>query len=785
MPLWTYLRSSLWFTPGLMVAAAIALAAGLIEVDTRIERELLTEWPRLFGAGADGSRGMLTAIASSMITVAGVTFSITIVALSLASTQYTPRILRNFMSDRTNQLVLGFFVGIFTYCLIVLRTIRGGDEGSFIPSLAVAFGFVLALVGVGVLILFIHHIATSIQASQVISSVARETARSVERLFPEDLGVDAEEDVTHAPFGWDEAGSEWEAVPALKTGYIQDVDAEALLRLARERGVVVRMERRIGEFITKGSPLVSLAARDALDEGAHKELNGVFTVNHNRTVEQDAAFGIQQLVDIALKALSPGINDTTTAVMCVDYLSSILSILAQKRIESRYRTDGGELRVIAMGLTFAGLVAASFDQVRQNAEGNVAVLNRMLGAIERLAGRTGSASRRRVLARHARLVSETAERSVKAEYDRAHLRDSFRRALASLGEETDRARINLRPAGRRASMNLLFFRQTPQPTPVGEFDPGVVWRTITSLGESFLSRLPYIVIGIIVFFIFLIVARFVKRALVAAGERTRLDLTLADLLGRLASAVTTVIGLFVAAVIIFPTFLPGDLIAGLGITSVAIGFAFKDVLQNFFAGVLILWRRPFVVGDQISALGYEGTVEEINVRSTRLKTYDGERAVLPNGDVYTNAILVRTAYDRRRVRFTVGVGYPDSIEEARATIHCVLSETQGVLKEPEPWVYVAELAPSSVNFNVYFWVESPQANVLAVSDRVATGIKQALDDAGIDMPFPHTVILFHDATGTRAGDIERADYLTQLRNADPSSSRQRRRDGAADERKGE
>jgi small conductance mechanosensitive channel len=297
----------------------------------------------------------------------------------------------------------------------------------------------------------------------------------------------------------------------------------------------------------------------------------------------------------------------------------------------------------------------------------------------------------------------------------------------------------------------------------GGSDAGVVWRTLESLGESFLSRVPYILIALVVFGLFLVVGRVVRTAVHAAGERTRLDLTLAELLGRLASFVIGVIGLFVAAVIIFPAFRPGDLVAGLGITSVAIGFAFKDVLQNFFAGILILWRRPFVVGDQIRFKEYEGTVEEINVRSTRLRTYDGERAVLPNGDVYTNSILVRTAYDRRRVKFTVGVGYTDSIEEARRTIHHVLAETEGVLGDPGPWVYVAELAPSSVNFNVYFWTESHQANVLAVSDRVATGIKLALDREGIDLPYPHTVVLFHDATGSRAGDIGREQHLGEHR----------------------
>lgn len=313
-------------------------------------------------------------------------------------------------------------------------------------------------------------------------------------------------------------------------------------------------------------------------------------------------------------------------------------------------------------------------------------------------------------------------------------------------------------------MNLIILQQAaPAPR---DFNTGIAWQALRNLGESFLAQLPNIVIGFIVFCVFIVVGRILRRVVHAAGERTRLDVTLADLLGRLASFAIIVLGLFVAAVIVFPAFKPGDLIAGLGITSVAIGFAFKDVLQNFFAGILILWRRPFVVGDQIRSKDYEGTVEEITVRSTRLKTYDGERAVLPNGDVYTSAILVRTAYDKRRIRFTVGIGYPDSIEEARGTIHSVLRETEGVMDDPGPWVYVSELAPSSVNFTVYFWTQSQQANVLKVSDSVATGIKNALDRAGIDMPFPHTVLLFHDATGTREGDIERDKYLAARRDSD-------------------
>lgn len=435
---WNDLRASLWFVPGLMVFAAITLAVGLVEVDTYINHEQWVNWPRLFGAGASGSRDMLSAIASSMITVAGVTFSITIVVLSLASSQYTPRILRNFMSDRTNQIVLGFFVGIFTYCLIVLRTIRGGDEGEFIPSLAVAFGFVLALTGVGVLILFIHHIASSIQASHVISSAASETISAVKHLFPTEMGEgidDIEEESTRALPDDDN----WITISALKAGYIQDIDEEGMMNYAREREVILRMERGIGDFVVEGSPLASISGgvsqREGLSEKEIKAVNKLYSINRNRTVEQDAAFGIRQIVDIALKALSPSINDTTTALICVDYLGAVLSELANRRIETAYRSDGDELRVVAMGPTFAQLCSDSFDDIRLSAAGNPAVIIRMLRAVEVIAERTRSARRQRILSKHVHLLAEMAARSVEISYDRARIRGAVERALKMLNED--------------------------------------------------------------------------------------------------------------------------------------------------------------------------------------------------------------------------------------------------------------------------------------------------------------------------------------------------------------
>lgn len=209
----------------------------------------------------------------------------------------------------------------------------------------------------------------------------------------------------------------------------------------------------------------------------------------------------------------------------------------------------------------------------------------------------------------------------------------------------------------------------------GSFDLDVIWNSILGMVNALLYRLPYIIAGVIVFFVFLVIARLVNRGVNAAGERTRLDVTLANLLGRLASFVITVLGVLVAAVVVFPAFQPGDLIAGLGLTSVAVGFAFKDVLQNFFAGILILWRKPFVVGDQIKFREFDGTVEEINVRSTRIERMTASVPSYRTATFIPTLVLVRSAFDRRRASLVVGIGYQDSIEKARFAIMAMLEKT--------------------------------------------------------------------------------------------------------------
>jgi len=435
--LWSNLRSTFWFLPFMIVLTSIVYAVVLIQTDYAGGDRWLARWPRIFGVGAEGARDMLSTLAGSMMSVMGITFSMTLLALTLASSQYTSRILRNFMRSRVTQVTLGIFAGIFVYCLIVLHTIRTGDA-PFVPSLAVFFAFVLAFGGIAVLIFFIHHIASSIQASSIIASVAHETNASIDRLFPAKRepghdNAEGEENERLLP-SLDERT--WFAVPAEVSGYIQSVDNDAILRLARGRRTIVRMEHGIGAFVVQDTALASLALTYPPDQETIVALNGAYSIGRQRTADQDPAFGIRQIVDMALKALSPGVNDTSTAVMCVDYLTAILARLACRQFPPSHRYEGETLRVIAIVPTFVGLLAEAFDQIRGSAAGNVAIMTRMLGAIDSIASLTVSPSRLRALDEQVQWIAELADRSIESTRDRARIERRLTQVRAALVSET-------------------------------------------------------------------------------------------------------------------------------------------------------------------------------------------------------------------------------------------------------------------------------------------------------------------------------------------------------------
>jgi uncharacterized membrane protein len=379
------LTETLWFVPTVLTAGGVALGNLLVGVDRYAGYELKL-YPRLFGVESSGSRDMLAVIAGSMITVAGTVFSITIVALVLASTQFSPRILRNFMRDGGNQTVLGVFVGIFAYCLVVLRTIRdSGESGDFVPSLAVAVGFLLGLVGIGFLIYHIHHVATTIQASNIISSIAKETIEVIQNLYPTPRKILSAEEIEQ--YERQIASADWFEIRAEKNGYIQTIDYDALFELAKRKNVLIRQEQRIGEFALHGEPLLSVGTLDpnfVLERDFTVALQNAIEIGTFRTIEQDPAFGVRQITDIALKALSPAINDTTTAVICIDHLSWILNVYVGHSTASPYRPFDRQMRIIAKSQTFEDLFDLAFHQIRQNAGGNVAVMLRQISALESL-----------------------------------------------------------------------------------------------------------------------------------------------------------------------------------------------------------------------------------------------------------------------------------------------------------------------------------------------------------------------------------------------------------------
>ncbi len=427
--IWITIASSLWFVPLTMVGGAIALGIAFTLVDFAIGDEWTQKRPVLFGVGADGARGMLAAIAGSMITVASLTFSLTISTLAITASQYSSRLVRNFMRDRVNQFVLGYFVGLFAFCLVVLRSIRSGDDAQFVPPIAVLSGLLFALFSIIVLIIFIHHIAESIQASSILRRVARETLDAIDDLFPSKVGDPAGQVAARTPAP--SAGEGAVEVLAGAFGYIQDVDAEGLLEVAQELDAVIIMRADVGDFVTGGGALCVVSpTRAPGDEGAER-IRSAFNIGAVRTIEQDAAFGARQIVDIALRALSPGVNDTTTAVMCVEHLSVALEALADRQIPDRLRAADGVVRLVAASRSFDAFAALCLDQIRESAAGNAAVLRALVRAIAAAGRRAGDPDRRAVLVRHAELVADLAQETLRP-HEREPIRDLAAEAAAEL-----------------------------------------------------------------------------------------------------------------------------------------------------------------------------------------------------------------------------------------------------------------------------------------------------------------------------------------------------------------
>ena len=281
-----------------------------------------------------------------------------------------------------------------------------------------------------------------------------------------------------------------------------------------------------------------------------------------------------------------------------------------------------------------------------------------------------------------------------------------------------------------------------------DFSPISILEVVETYFNQFLLHLPTLLISIIVLVVFIIIAKIARKNVETLSAKVIDDPSLQNLAGTAASVALTIVGIFAAATILFPGLRAGDIVAVLGLSSVAIGFAFKDIFQNFLAGILLLMQRPFVVGDQIEVEGYCGTIEHINVRSTTIRSYDGDQVIIPNADVYSSPVTVYTADDTRRSSFDTGVGYGEDIEEARAVIlNAVKENCDRVLDEPSPAVIVTGHGDSSVDLRVVFWTKSDRRSSTLATDQVATAIKYALDEAEIEIPYPYRTVEFFDKSG--------------------------------------
>lgn len=381
---WARVRDSLWFLPAVMTLAASGLALAAVGVDRQGWLDPVTKAHWMLHSGPEGARVVLNTIAASLITVTGVVFSITIVALQLASTQFSPRVLAEFLADRGIQIVLGIFIATFTYALIVLRAIRSesSQQEVFVPSFAVTLSMLLVIVSIGALIFMINHAARAIQISVIMGRIRRYTLEDIEQVFPKPVGEPARGQQAD-PTVPDTTPASIEAEDA---GYLQMVDEDALFEAAEGRRITIRMEPHVGAFLLPGEALVSVWPASAADGELRESVLKAFVIGTERTPDQDVEYGFIELSDIAVKALSPGINDPSTAMSSIDWLGELLVVFGNRAVPQRVRTgEDGELRFIARRPSFDRAVGLAFDQIRHYGVSNPSLARKLLDTIDRVA----------------------------------------------------------------------------------------------------------------------------------------------------------------------------------------------------------------------------------------------------------------------------------------------------------------------------------------------------------------------------------------------------------------
>jgi uncharacterized membrane protein len=447
---WHEIRDSLWFLPSLLTLAGGTAALLLMRHNDDILGDVDARdlwW--VFGGGSDGAQSVLQVISGSLITVTGVIFSVTMIVLQLASSQFTPRVLRQFMADRSNQLVLGVFIGTFTYTLIVLRSVRGDATGEeYVPQVAVTGAVVLALVSIGFLIYFINHIARSVQAAVVIDTIARDTLNVVCAVYPERLNGETRTSGRGAPPRTDgmEPADGAEVVPILmqRAGYLQGIDYDALREIAAGHHLAICVELEIGTFVLAGQHVASVQSDRGVPERAIGDIRDALVIGPERTPRQDLKYGVLELMDIAVKAMSPSVNDPTTAVNSIHRLGEVLLELAWRADGDRiiHADDGTEL-VRGRRPLLEDTIGLAFNQIRHYSAENATVMIVLLRTLGELAA-LAPPHARAAFVEQLNDVHTTARARISDTADRERLEEAAAHALgrAATPDATYRARVS-------------------------------------------------------------------------------------------------------------------------------------------------------------------------------------------------------------------------------------------------------------------------------------------------------------------------------------------------------
>ncbi len=418
-----------WIVPALLVSLGIAAAFGCLAIDRsgRVSKVMLTSaW--LYNGGATGARTLLGAVASSTIGIAGTVFSITIAALSLAAGQMGPRLLRNFIRDRGNQMTLGIFLGTFSYALMVLRSVRTDAEGVFVPHLALTIAIALALLCVATLVYFVGHMAQRINVDVVIQLVSNDVRASIARLT-----TDETQSAAPAAHIWENA----DLVHDPRQGYLQHIDAEFLAKWASKQAVTVRLLVKLGDYLFPGAP-IALVVPGAAD--LNSAIQNATALAGHRSSPDDIEYSIRQLVEVAVRALSPGINDPHTAISVLDRLGAALCELAHKTLPNGVFVKEGRACLVVPTVQYDGLTDAMFHLIRQNAQLSATVLIRALEVLTAVASVERDPTRLAALRRHADLILGDGQRNIETTSD---VNDLLRRHVCFIEMASGRAMIPL------------------------------------------------------------------------------------------------------------------------------------------------------------------------------------------------------------------------------------------------------------------------------------------------------------------------------------------------------